>query len=223
MIRSGWLGQVPDALADEILAAGTWRTFAEGEIVYGLGAEEQSLWGIDSGCIRMHVAFNEAEPRFCHVAGPGSWFGELAFVTGLPRPFEMETASPCRLLRVGRREVDRIAEAHPTIWREIARLAALNEATAIGGVDDLMLRSADRRLAAILLRLASRRNAFQGTPPINVIPASQNEIADACGLSRTVTATLLAEFAASGAIRTGYRKIRVLKPQILENVFHGRD
>lgn len=219
MIRSGWLGRVPDPLADQILAAGTWRTFAEREIVYALGAEEQSIWGIDSGCIRMHVTFNEAEPRFCHVAGPGSWFGELAFVTGLPRPFEMETASACRLLRVGRKEVERIAATSPEIWREIARLAAENEATAIGGVDDLMLRDADRRLAAILLRLASRRNAFQGVPPIDVIPATQREVADAASLSRTVAAAVMADFVAAGAISTEYRRIRILKPETLADVF----
>ena len=192
MIRSGWLGQVPEPLTEQILAAGTWRTFGDREIIYGLGTEEQSLWGIDSGCVRMLVSLNEAEPRFCHVAGPGSWFGDFTLVTGLPRLLELETGGACRLLTVGRRDVERIAATSPEIWREIARLAAMNEATAIGGVDDLMLRDPQRRLAAILLRLAARRNAFQGTPPIDVIPATQNEIAEACSLSRTVTATALA-------------------------------
>ena len=218
MIRSGWLRRAPDPLAEQILAAGTWRTFADREIVYGLGAEEQSIWGIDSGCIRMHLTFNEAEPRFCHVAGPGSWFGELAFVTGLPRPFEMEAASASRLLRFGRQDVDRIATARPEIWFEIARLAALNEAQAIGSADDLMLRDTRKRLAALLLRLAAQRNAFQGTTPIDVIPATQGEIADACGLSRSVAASAMAAFVASGAIKTEYGRIRILQPEILERM-----
>jgi CRP-like cAMP-binding protein len=150
--------------------------------------------------------------------GPGSWFGELAFVTGLPRPFEMEAASASRLLRFGRQDVDRIATARPEIWFEIARLAALNEAQAIGSADDLMLRDTRKRLAALLLRLAAQRNAFQGTTPIDVIPATQGEIADACGLSRSVAASAMAAFVASGAIRTEYGRVRILQPEILERM-----
>lgn len=216
MIRTGWLREVPAPLADEILTSGSWHTFADREIVYGIGTEDQSLWGVDSGCIRMHLAMNEAAPRFVHVVGPGSWFGELAFITGFSRPFEMEAASPSRLLRLGRSEVDRLAAARPEIWREIARLAALNEAMAIGSAHDLMLRGTHKRLAAVLLRLASRRNAFQGAPPVDVIPATQSEIADACGLSRTVAAGAMAAFVDSGVIRTEYRRIRILQPHILE-------
>jgi CRP-like cAMP-binding protein len=216
MIRSGWLGQLPEPLAEAVLAAGRWVVFAEREIVYGLGIQDRSLWGIESGCVRFQIAVNEAAPRFAHVAGPGYWFGEHAFLTGRPRLFEVETASACRLLMLEYKEAERIGENQPEIWREIAHLAGLSQATAMGAADDLMLRGTHKRLAAVLLRLASRRNAFQGAPPVDVIPATQSEIADACGMSRTVAASAMAAFVASGAIKTEYGRIRILQPEFLE-------
>jgi diphthamide synthase (EF-2-diphthine--ammonia ligase) len=66
--------------------------------------------------------------------------------------------------------------------------------------------------------LSSRRFAFQGTPPIDVIPATQREIADAAALSRTVTTSIIADFVALGAIETEYRRMRILQPERLSDL-----
>ena len=88
----------------------------------------------------------------------------------------------------------------------------MNEATAIGAVDDLMIRNAKKRLAAVLLRLSSHRNGFQGVPPVSAVPVTQTEIAVAATLSRSSAAAILAEFSGKGIIRTDYRTIVILTP-----------
>lgn len=217
-IMSGWLGRIGRPLAEAMLARARGWTFADRQVVYGLGVEQRSIWGIESGAVRVHVSVHEQEPRLCHIAGPGSWFGEISLLTGLPRPLEMEAAGTSRLLSLQYADVERIAAVHADTWQAIALLAALNGRLAITAADDLMIREPRKRLAALLLRLSSHRGAFQGNPPLDAIPATQREIADAAGLSRTITAALLAELAASGAIRTDYRRTLVLDPQMLTSV-----
>ncbi len=214
-LKAGWLGRLPSPVAQAFLDAGKVQRLPDGAIIYGLGQEQFCLFGIASGHVRMWITMNEQEPRLAHVAGPGFWFGESEVVTGQPRIMEMEASGQTRLCMVARRDIDQIAKKHADAWASVALLAVMNEATAIGAVDDLMIRDAKKRLAAVLLRLSSHRNAFQGVPPVSAVPVTQTEIADAATLSRSSAAAILAELSRKGIIRTDYRTIVILKPNKL--------
>jgi CRP/FNR family cyclic AMP-dependent transcriptional regulator len=214
-LKAGWLGQVPSPLAKAFIDVGTFQTFPDGATVYGFGQEQCCLFGIASGHIRMWVTMNEQAPRFGHVAGPGFWFGESEVVTGQPRIMEMEASGETRLCMVARSDIDRIAKKHAETWASVALFAVMNQATAIGAADDLMLRNAKKRLVAVLLRLSSHRNAFQGVPPVSAVPVGQRELADAATLSRSSALAILAELSRDGLIRTDYRTIVILKPKQL--------
>lgn len=212
VVRTGWLGSVAEPVAEAILSTGKWRGFADREVIYNVGEEARALWAVAAGAVRMHVSVGEQPPRFGHVAAPGFWFGELEFLTGLPRVFEMEAVGETQVLHLPAHDLERIAKENADAWRDLARLSALNEATAVAAADDLMIRDPRQRLAAVLLRLSSHRAAFQGILPIPAIPATQAEIADAANLSRTKAAALLAEFAGAGLVTAGYRTVTLDDP-----------
>ena len=220
-LPGGWLGKVSPAFAKALLAVGVKRTFQDGEVIYGLGQDQACLWGISSGLVRMLVTMNEQSPRFGHVAGPGFWFGETEFVIDRPGIIEMAASGETELLMVTRHAFARVAGNHPDAWPAVAVLAVLNEGLAIGAADDLMIRDARQRLCAVLLRLSSNRNAFQGMPPIPYIPATQREIAEAANLSRSSAAALLAELSGAGLVRTEYRRIEILDPEGLGGLIEG--
>lgn len=215
VLKTGWLGQVSPVLSDAFLDAGHLRAYPDGATIYGLGSDCCFLWGIAAGLVRMWVTMNEQEPRFGHVAGPGSWFGENEVITGQPRIIEMEAAGETCVCIVTREDIQSIARRHPEAWHAIALLAVMNQSTAIGAADDLMLRNAKNRLVAVLLRLSSHRNAYQGAAPIAKIPAAQAEIAVAANLSRSSAAAILAELSCEGLIRTDYRWVAILEPERL--------
>ena len=220
-LKSGWLGKTSPAFADAILNVGMMRSFGDGEVIYGLGEEQANLWGVASGLIRMTVTMNEQPPRFGHVIGPGFWFGETEFVTDRPGIIEMVASGETTLLIVTRQAFHRVAGLYSDAWSAVALLAVLNEGLAIGAADDLMISDARQRLCAVLLRLSSHRNCFQGAPSVSHIPATQREIAEAASLSRSSAAALLSRLKGAKLIRTEYGRIEVLDPGGLQDQLEG--
>jgi CRP-like cAMP-binding protein len=212
VLKSGWLGHLDPALACKILNAGKMAHYGDGDTIYAFAQEQSRLFGVARGMVRMWVTMNEQAPQFGHVAGPGFWFGETELVTGNASIMEMTASGATSLFRIDRKAIDTLAAEAPGIWQGIALLAVMNEGTALGAADDLMVRKSRERLAAVLLRLSSHRNAPQGVPPLREIPVTQAELSEAVCLSRSSTAALLAEFVRSGLIRTDYGAIAILDP-----------
>ena len=83
-----------------------------------------------------------------------------------------------------------------------------------------MIRDSRKGLAAVLLRLASMRNAWQGVAPLHAIPVSWDELSQAVCLSRSKVADLLSEFSRNGFIKTLHRRIEILDARGLERQLH---
>lgn len=218
ILKSGWLARVPSGVADLLVGSASPVRFGEGETVYGFGQRQNRLFGVVSGTVRMWVTMNEQEPRFGHIAGPGFWFGETELVTGKAGIMEMAAYGETLLYAIDRPSIDRLGETIPGIWQAIALLAVMNQGTAIGAADDLLIRNSEQRLAAVLLRLSSRRSAFQGVPPLDRLPVTRAELAEVSSLSQSTTAALVADFVRSGLIRTGYREIVLENPAGLTEI-----
>ena len=179
------------------------------------GAEGDTIWGIASGAMKMFISAGEERMRFCHIVGPGYWFGELELLLNIPRIVEMRMAQPARLLRLRMKDLQSISASFPEIWLSVARLAATNEALAAAAVDDLMLRDPRKRLAATLLRLTGLRWDFQDRPALNPVPVTIQELSEAANLSRSVTARIMSDLTAEGAVEKGYRSVHVTRPDRL--------
>lgn len=209
-LRAGWLGDLPRSFADEFIKIGRWVHLDRGQVVYGIGSEGTDLYGIAHGTARMEMAINEHEQRLSHVIGPGFWFGEYEFASGDPRILEFEAATDMLLLQVTCNDFQQLAREFPDAWRWISLLSGQHLFTAIGAADDLMLPSAERRLAVVLLRLSANRLGHPNSPPIDVIPATQQELAVASNLSRASAGRILREMEKRGDISIEYGALEIL-------------
>ncbi|WP_170425179.1 Crp/Fnr family transcriptional regulator [Ruegeria arenilitoris] len=217
-LRWGWLGNLDRSLSTLILDKGRLVRAKNNTTLYSLGQPQDCLYGIVGGAIKMLVTMNEQYPRFGHIAGPGFWFGETEAVTGQVGIMDMMAVGDTTLLCVSRDVIDEIAAVHPGMWPALTLLAIQNQGLAIGAADDLMIRDTSKRLAAVLLRLSSRRNAMQGVSPLNHIPINWNDLSEAANLARSTVAEKLSEFSHRGLIRKRRRMIEILDANGLENV-----
>jgi len=217
-LEAGWLGHLDPYIAKRIIEVGKPQRLIDGQTITTFGEERNCIHGVLLGAVKMFVTMNEQPPRFGHVVGTGFWFGDHEILSGAPRIMELAASGETLLLRVDRRDIDRLADAGLAIWESLYTLAVMNQGLAIGAADDLMIRNSRQRLAAVLLRLGSFRNAYQGVRPMSTIPATWNEIAEVSCLSRSKLASLLSEFTREGFVSTGTKSVTLLAPDRLEDL-----
>jgi len=84
---------------------------------------------------------------------------------------------------------------------------------------DLMIRHAPARCAAVLLRLSSRRWAWGADADLpSEIPASQDELAMLCNLSRNTFSRVVRAFSSHRLVTLDYRSLTVNDPARLRDV-----
>jgi CRP/FNR family cyclic AMP-dependent transcriptional regulator len=215
-LTTRWLSQIDPAIRQGFLEAGTFHQFVDRQMIYGFDQKQNCLWGVVSGAVRLFVAMGEQEPRLAHSAGPGFWFGDGPVVTGGTRAMQAMASGSLTLCSIDRSVVVNMAEKNPDVWRSVAMLSIMNQMTAIGTADDLMMRAPRNRLIATLLRMAGLRHGFQGALPMTTVPMTQLELAEASNLSRSSAAVIMKDLGDKGFVRTEYRSVAILDAQALK-------
>lgn len=216
LLTVGWLSHFNTDLVDALLSEGRFFKAEKGETLYDIGQQQVCLYCMVSGSARFEISMNEQPTRLGHLIGPGFWFGENELALGKSAILEVTCTSKAVIFYVTDRQFAAIAARHTHAWKAIAALSSMNVGLAIGAADDLMLRTSRQRLCAVILRLAARRNAFQGQPPLDTLFLTQTDLSTAANLSRSKTAEITGSLADAGAIQTIYGGLKILRPEILE-------
>ena len=152
--RSGWLATEPEWLAAAMTSGGRLRSFRQGEFTHYVDDDVGGMFGIVEGSFGVLVPGSNNELTLCHILAPGSWFGAGPILTQGRRSLTYKAMEPSRILHVSLSELHAIGERNPEFYR---RIGALSEnsyyAAAIRVVGDLLISSAERRVAAVLVRL----------------------------------------------------------------------
>ncbi len=212
LASGGWLSTTPAAFGEAVLAACIFRTYRRGEVIYHQGDPAGGLYGVARGVLAVESAPYGRGPSIVHFFRPLSWTGSGAALSGQPRVVGLTAASPAVVAHLPLSSLESIAAIDPQAWRWVGLLILRDLELAIGVVDDLTIREADRRLAAVLLRLAGVRGADNPDEPEPEIPASQADLAAMAGLSRATAAAILARLEEEGSVVRGYRRISLLQP-----------
>jgi CRP/FNR family transcriptional regulator, cyclic AMP receptor protein len=206
----GWLVHTPPAFRDALLAEGVLRSFGRGDVVMRHGDAPNGLWVVVEGGLSLEIAPYEQGPNFAHVLRPGFWFGVMEGLTGGGRLYSHVATRPSVCLHVPKRGVDKVLAVDPEGWRWIGQLCAGHLALAIGAMNDLMIRSSEARLAAILLRLAGARDVDNPREAMPEIDASHEDFGVMANLSRSAVGRILKEFEDKRLVACGYGAVRIL-------------
>jgi CRP-like cAMP-binding protein len=215
---ASWLSNLSRDALDAFRASCSFVKVPNGHSIYRLGSRQNRLWGVAEGQVRVHVATNEMQPVLGHIHTPGSWFGEVEFVLSQPAYVEMAAAGDSMLCRVDGKNFRRLARQFPELWESVARLASLNLWMATSAANDLALRTGQKRIAAVILRLSGNRAAVQNNAPVDTIHASQQEVAELSNVARTTAWKILKEFRKLGLIELDYARVTILSRQGLLDV-----
>jgi CRP/FNR family cyclic AMP-dependent transcriptional regulator len=207
--RRGWLAGQPKDFRRLVFADCLLQQFERGAPVYHLGDPPGGIYGIASGNLTVSIAPDETGPFLAHLATPGDWFGEGAFLTKQPRRVGLMAATECVLLNLPLYVMELMAEEDPMAVRRFAQIAVANLDLALRAISDLMISQPERRIAAVLARAA-------GTHSQPVFRVSQTELGRLANASRKLVNKALHKFAASGWVEPGYNAIKIRDVQALK-------
>ena len=100
------------------------RTYAAGGMIFQSGDTGQELFLVRRGVVRVMLPLKDGSHHNLASFGRGSFFGEMAFLTGAPRSAEAVATTDTDLSIIDRKRFDAISLAHPLVGvRVFARIA----------------------------------------------------------------------------------------------------
>jgi CRP/FNR family transcriptional regulator, cyclic AMP receptor protein len=210
LTENGWLVPMPADFRSALLDLCQWKQFKAGETIYLAGDPPGGIYGICQGALGMTSALGSALSPFGHLGQPGVWTGFGPLLTGQTRRATMQAITPLLLGYVPLRPLQAMLNVHPHWWLHIAQELLMEFDTATMVANDLLIRSATRRCAATLLRVANFRqnNPVAGKPV--TAPISQSMLAEMANLSRSRISPILSELNQRKLIKSEYREIWLL-------------
>lgn len=202
---SGWLAGESRDFQDALLWRCHLRQFGEKETLFHEGDPCAGLFALVSGVLRIEFATPDRDYRIATIKQPVFWCGTSAAIRRSSYFVTAVTGSPVTTLFLPLHEFERMAEDAASC-RAFARLSIEHYEEAQQVVGQLLIGDMEQRVGARLALLAEK----SGGPQPPVIPITQADLAEMCGVSRITVQQVLNALEKRGFIKAGYRKITVL-------------
>jgi CRP-like cAMP-binding protein len=202
----GWLAEQPDDFKSWAASVAQWRDFRAGQLIYLAGDPSDGLYGLASGAVELTFPLVAEEPTSIYRGEIGFWAGDSAELSEEPRLVTLSASTDCRMLHIPHVVIRHHLEEHPHHWTCFYRLSHTNVATAVTLLAECLALSVRARVCRRLLKLTEASAETKLT---------HDQLAKFLGLARTTVSEELAKLSASGAVDTGYGKLRVLDRSIL--------
>lgn len=198
----GWLAAETPEFRKELFRFAVMQVLPAGTVAYRVGDPPGGIYGLVAGALAVGFADAAEMPRLLQFAAVGSWIGVVPFLSDGVRLAELRAATDCRVMHVPLAAMEAMAARDPAAIRAFARILLANLEAALDLLRILMLPTAERRIAAALLRAGQSG----GSP----IPITQAELAAITNTSHRQVSETLRVLARQGLVEAGYRAIRLL-------------
>jgi CRP/FNR family transcriptional regulator len=186
--------------------------------LFSTGDTGSALYVVLSGWIKLSREMPNGRSIVLELAGPGSMFGELAVLCGLPRAADAVALTAVQLLAIDGRAWVAALRANPDAILAIVKMLGERLAHTTVQMEDLVSLPAEPRLARALIRLA----ALAPQPAAHALQIdlglSQREIGDITGLARESINKLLAGWRDAGIVTLSGRTLALCDMTALQEI-----
>jgi CRP/FNR family transcriptional regulator, cyclic AMP receptor protein len=214
-------GSLTDGERTDLLKHLRLRSAAAGQVIFNEGDAADGLYGVVSGRIVVTVESPEGKGLILNSFGPGTFFGEIAFLDGQGRSATAMAREASRLVFLGRAVFLPFLKQRPAAaLRMIAFLCErLRRTTQL--VQDSAFLDVSARLAKQVAALAQDYAPAGGRPGAVTIPLSQHELAHMLGVSREVVSRQLTLWREAGAVEIGRGRLIVHDVTFFDRIVAG--
>jgi CRP-like cAMP-binding protein len=212
----GWMGRNPTLRAldrpslEGLLHYAQLRPIRARARLFTTGDAGTALYIVLSGWLKLARTGPSGRDIVLELVGPGSLFGELAVLCGLPRAADAIALSTCRVLAIDGRAVIAALRAHPDALLALVRLLGERLARTTAQMEDSVFLPAEARLARALLRLAALDPRPTRAGLLIDLGLSQSDLGELTGLARESINKLLGGWRDQGAIALQGRTLTLI-------------
>ena len=211
LTENGWLSTAPRDFQRAVLAHCRWQSVEAGTRIQKTG----ELIGLAQGTLAMRTVLAADDTPLIHIEHAVSWFGYEPIIGSKPRTIAAKAQTQAWMARAPQRLILRALDERPEWWRQFLQLQRAVNDNDVTIAADLLIRSSERRCAAVLLRLAGHRFA-ESTQNMPVeVPITQNMLGAAANLSRNSAGTALRKLVLRELVELGHHRIVVRSPTAL--------
>ncbi|SMO45004.1 Crp/Fnr family transcriptional regulator [Paracoccus laeviglucosivorans] len=210
----GWLALQNPKLRDALFEAGQPQLYDPGEYTYHIGDDLGGIFGVVEGSFGVMGQNPASGIVMGHIYRAGSWFGEGPMAVGARRMLEFRAMEPSVVLQIPLAALDRMQKRDPGIRNQLMTLVAFNSAILIRALSDLLIRRADQRIAAVLLRVTGA-DGHDGPYVPNPVQVTQSDLAELSNCSRHTVNATLKKFEQESWLEVGYGTLNVISPDAL--------
>lgn len=211
----------PEVLAD-LRRLGSMQRLRSAQPVFHEGDPARRVFMLTLGSLKIYTLLGDGRRQVTGFMFPGDFLGvslegEYAFT--------IEALEHSELWWFSRESFDSFIEAHPTVERELYRMAAHELAAAQRQMVLLGRKTAAERLASFFLDLLQRQERASGSAERSFdLPMSRIDIADYLGLTKETVSRMLSELRSRGLIRLqSQNRVEVLDRSKLVEVAEGHE
>lgn len=218
-VRSGSLPcNMPADVLAEFRAAGTAVLYRPRQVIFSEGMPASALYLLCQGAVKVFHSDRFGREHILEVAAPGAVLGELGLDDGQRMSVSAEALTETQVVHVPRERLAEFLRRHPDT--ALRFLAALSRELAVARhkVRELALKSAEGRLAGLLLQLveAEGRGVISGSRLH--LPYTRRELAEMIGVSTETAIRLLAGLKRKGAITAAGREVAIADAERLMRI-----
>lgn len=202
-----WFSACAPVLQAELLRLARMRHLVPGESLFARGGEADGLCAVVAGALRIGALNADGHSALLAYLEPYQWFGEISLIDGRPRTHDAVADGPTQVLVVPREALLAWLDAHPAMWRELARLACRKLRVLFIAVEELAQLPLEERVWRRLQLVA--RGYGSRDAPRRRIRLSQELLAQMLGVSRQSINKALKALEASGRLRLHYGEIEL--------------
>lgn len=194
-----------------------WSPLAEGQVphiyrpgqfFYQQGEEPLCFYYLLLGTARSIITSESGGERVLTGHRAGDLMGEASFFDGCPRVSSAVAVTRCEAVSVDQARLNRVFRAHPDLSLPMLQYLARTVRLLSVHVNGMSFLGAEQRIAQYLLTHADN----------GVLVGTHEVLGFSVGLSRVTVSRVLGDFARSGWVETGYRRVVLKDPDALKSL-----
>jgi CRP-like cAMP-binding protein len=221
LMNNPWFAGLASAIRDDVLARTQTRTLAQGERLFSRGDEAHACYAVLEGSIRISGTSRDGRESVLSFYEPGTWFGEISLLDGLPRTHDAHAHTRTLLLTLARDRFEELLCAHPALARELLRLECSRLRAVLVGLESYATQSLEQRFAGRLLALAEAYGSRTARGLSIELHLSQEVLAQLTGVTRQRVNQLLKVWETDGLIEQNYGRLLLTDKPRLERIAQG--